>query len=1070
MEKEKDWDNGRDKENQTTETSKGPKAKNIALTTGKYIWLTFKWLFIVGIIAGFLVGGAGFGYVTALVKDDPVRSKETMMKQIRENDLTGFVYFRDDTVVGQLRSEEDRRLAELSEIPQVVLDAVFAIEDNNFYEHIGIDVKGTMRAVIQKLLKQDVQTGGSTITQQLARRVFLTLEKADSRKAKEILLSLRMERLMSKDEILLAYLNKIPYGNGSSGYGLYGIKAAAKGIFNIDDLSKLNIAQAAYLAGLPQQPSNYSTFTSKGIFDPAAFKRAKQRQELVLRRMLEENKITQQQYEEALAFDLQATLAPTSQKAYNTYPYLMMEVEKEAAKALLKAKQPDLTPESDPTAYSEALKNAQSDLTRGGYHVYTTIDKQLYDKMQEIAKDKNNFTPDDPVKGMEQVGAMMLDSKTGAILGMIEGRDFMKEQMNHATQAYRQPGSTMKPIAAFLPAMEMGLIQPASVIDDVPILLKDGRYGYHIPENWDDGYHGLVTARNALNHSYNIPAIRLFTEVVGIEKAWEFARGMGITSVTEEDYVAQTGVIGGLKYGTTVKEMTNAYATISNNGIYNEAFMIRKITDSEGKTVYEHELKPSTAFSEETAFLMTDMLRTVITSGTATDLMKKFNAYGKIPIAGKTGSTQDDADAWFIGYTPDITVGVWAGYESPVHKLGKAGQQRAKNIWALIMNSSVEMKPELFPTDKFNKPDNIVSMVVSSLSGKLPSAATKSAGKLTTDYFNKKYLPTEEDNVMVSLPIITYNGINYIAQKSTPADFVTQKIVVKRDQSLNALFKQIQEIMPSLPKSRQRPISFYKPRDYSSDAPSETDPRQDDGKAPSPPTTVVATNSGDKSTITFQASESPDVVGYRLYRSENRGDFKRLDGNVVLTGNETKFTDGGALTGVLYGYYVTAVDVAGNESVPSKAAYTDGTAMDLLFLTPDGNEPDAPSGGGQDDKAKDDKAKDDKPKDDGSGDAKPQAPPTAPPSAPTGLSVKANGPGVELKWKANPGKESVSHYVVYQSDKENGTYKELGTVKGGTAFRYYAAGADGYYRVIAVNSVGESKPSATVHFKKEKDN
>ncbi len=221
------------------------------------------------------------------------------------------------------------------------------------------------------------------------------------------------------------------------------------------------------------------------------------------------------------------------------------------------------------------------------------------------------------MKGIEQVGAVMIDNKTGAILSMLEGRDFFKEQLNHATQAYRQPGSTMKPIAAFLPALEKGAIQPASVIDDVPIILKDGtKVGYHIPENWDDGYHGLITARTALNQSYNIPAIKLFTETVGIKEAWAFASKLGIRSITPDDYVAQTGVIGGLKYGVSVKELTNAYATIGNEGVFNEAFMIRKITDSNNQIIYEHESKPTTVFSQETAYLMTDMMRTVITSGT----------------------------------------------------------------------------------------------------------------------------------------------------------------------------------------------------------------------------------------------------------------------------------------------------------------------------------------------------------------------------------------------------------------------------------------------------------------------
>ncbi|MEK8131915.1 transglycosylase domain-containing protein [Paenibacillus filicis] len=1050
------------------EEKKTKSYKNVLRGTVKYTLLTFKWLFISGIIAGFLAGGAAFGYVSALVKDDPVRDKETMLQQMSDDALTGFVYFRDDTVVGQLRTEEDRRLAGLNDIPQIVLDAVFAIEDKNFYNHMGIDIKGTARAIVQKLLNQDVQTGGSTITQQLARRVFLSLDKADSRKAKEIFLSMRLERMMSKEQILLAYLNKIPYGNGSSGYNVYGIKAAAKGIFNIEDLSKLNLAQAAYLAGLPQMPSNFSAYSSSGVFDSAAFKRAVQRQQLVLRRMLEEDKITQQQYEEALAFDLQGSLAERVKKAYSTYPYLMIEVEKEAAKALLKAEQPDLNAEKNPESYSEALKSMQAKLSRGGYHVYTTIDKDIYESMRGIAQNPKNFTPEDKVKGIEQIGAVMIENKSGAILSMLEGRDFFREQLNHATQAMRQPGSTMKPIAAYLPAMEMGAVQPATVIDDVPVLLKEGtKAGYFIPENWDDGYHGLITARVALNQSYNIPAIKLFTETVGIKKAWEFARKIGIKSVTESDYVAQTGVIGGLRYGVTVKELTNAYASIGNQGVFNEAYLIRKITDSNGKIVFEHQSKPTTGFSVETAYLMTDMMRTVITAGTATDLKSKFKYYNKIPIVGKTGSTQDDADAWFMGYTPDVTLGVWAGYELPIHKLTKAsgGTNRAKNVWAMALNEAIDKHPELFPTKEFKRPPNIVDMTVSSLSGKLPSEAITAAGKLNRDIFNKKFVPTEEDNVLTRLPIISYKGMNYIAQAGTPAEFVTEKTTVKREKPLGDLFKQIAAVMDRIPAERKRSIDFYKPRDFDEDAPSETDPRVDDGKPPVPPTTVVATHAGDTSVITFQPSSSEDTVGYRLYRSANKGSYQRVNGKVLLAGQETKFTD--QVGAGLYGYYITAVDVAGHESQPSKAAYTDGTSTDLLFLSPDsdgtidpGNVIPHPGGettGGT------------KPETETTPTGKPGGTKEewkAPPSTPSTPTVKSTGGGIELSWKANASQEKIKSYTISYSEKEDGSFTKLGTVTQATQFRYYAVSTDGYYRVVATNEYGDSKPSAAVSFKK----
>lgn len=294
-----------------------------------------KWMFILGILGILFAGGALAGYITSIVKDDPVRTEELIQQQVSLNAVTGFAYFRDGQPIGQLRTEEDRRLIEFNDIPQLVIDAVLAIEDNNFYDHKGVDFSSTLRAVKQKLLNESVQTGGSTLTQQLARRVFLNLDRTEDRKVKEILLSLRLERFLSKQEIITAYLNKVPFGNGSNGYNVFGIKAASKGIFGVEDLEKLNVAQAAYLVGLPQLPSKYSAFNGVGEFNETAFNRAMDRQQLVLRRMLEENKITSSQYDEARLFDIKGSLAPHSKKAYATFPYLMLETERKAAEILL---------------------------------------------------------------------------------------------------------------------------------------------------------------------------------------------------------------------------------------------------------------------------------------------------------------------------------------------------------------------------------------------------------------------------------------------------------------------------------------------------------------------------------------------------------------------------------------------------------------------------------------------------------------------------------------------------------------------------------------------------------------
>ncbi|WP_410511635.1 transglycosylase domain-containing protein [Paenibacillus sp. BR2-3] len=888
---------------------------------GRRSWLrrlgsVAKWMFILGIMGILFAGGAVTGYITSIVKDDPVRSEQLIQQQISQNAITGFAYFRDGSPIGQLRTEEDRRLIDYNNIPQIIIDAVLAIEDKNFYEHSGVDLNGTLRAVKQKLLNESVQTGGSTLTQQLARRVFLNLDRTEDRKVKEILLSLRLERFLAKPEILTAYLNKVPFGNGSNGYNVFGIKAASKGIFGLEDLDKLNIAQAAYLAGLPQLPSAYSAFNGLGEFNETAFKRALERQHLVLRRMLEENKITSSQYDEALAFDIKGSLAAQSKKAYATYPYLMLEMERKAAEIMLSVNEDkaDAADAGEETGEDTLLlEEARQQLMTGGYRIYTTIDKKVYSAMHSISDNSDNFTKDSKSKGKEQTAGIMIDNKTGAILGMIEGRDFNIEQMNYATQMVRQPGSTMKPIAAYLPALDAGLIQPAGILDDAPIILKDGTKGFHIPKNANNRYQGLVTARYALNKSLNLPALKLFNEKVGIENSWAFAKKLGITTIQDEDYSAQTGVLGGLRYGVSVEELTNAYSSIGNKGAFNDAYMIEKIVDSQGKIVYQHKVNPEQVYSEQTAYLMTDMLRTVITEGTASTVKSNYKHFGEIPIVGKTGSTQNYADVWFMGFTPDVTLGMWVGYKEPVNTLaGDTQKRQAQSLWTKVMNAVIDKKPELFVTPKFTRPEGIVKKTVSAYSGKLPSELTD---KFTTDLFNVKYVPKDSDSGITKAKYITFNAVNYIPQEGTPDDFLKEKIVVTREKPIQDLVKELLAAFPGM--KDPEPLAYYMPEDAKSDVPTEVDPRVDDGLAPTAPGNVTVSYSTGKAVISFSPSGSADVVGYRLYRSLNGGSFQKQ--LVLMAGDATVFPSG-TPAGANATFYVAAVDVAGHETASGSIA------------------------------------------------------------------------------------------------------------------------------------------------------
>jgi len=1011
-----------------------PAAAKPSRRFARALWTTVKWIVLLGIVAGVSAGGAVAGYVSALVRDDEVRSRETILQAMQQNSQTGFVYFRDGTVIGQLRSEEDRRLVTYEEIPQIVKDAVLATEDVGFYDHPGVDVTSLLRAVKQKVLNEDVQTGGSTITQQVARRVFLSLDRTDSRKFKEILLALRLERYMTKEEIMAAYLNKIPFGNGSSGYNLYGIKAAAKGIFD-RELHELNVAQAAYLAGLPQQPSTYSAFTSKGEFDPEGFKEAKERQELVLNRMLEVGKITQTQYEEALSFDVRSSLAQSKQKAYSTYPYLMLEAERQAAEVLLRQSNPDLTEEDlRSPEYAEALKDAREELLRGGYKIYTTIDKTVYDAMRRIADNKELFTEDHEEKGVEQVGGVLIDNDTGAILGMIEGRDFYIEQLNHATQMQRQPGSAMKPIAAYLPALESGAIQPGDVIDDVPIILPDGSQGVHIPQNHDGRYHGLLTAREALNQSWNIPAIKLFLEDVGIEKAWEFARSLGITTITEDDHHARTGVIGGLEYGVSVEELTNAYATIPNKGAFNDSYMIEKITDVNDNVIYEHQLEPKQVFSEETAYLMTDMLRTVLTNGTGSRVLRRFEHEDKVPIVGKTGTTSDNYDVWFVGYSPDVTLGVWIGYDRPSALLEP---NRAKYVWADVMNALVEAKSDLFVTESFEKPEGIVSKTVSRVSGLLPSELVLQEKLTVTDLFNRKYIPTKQDDVLSVAKVVNVDGKSYTPQPGTPEDMTRTMPVVRRAEPIADLMKRIEEALGKLPNDKRKPLERYRPTDGFGDAPSEVDPRVENGMDPAPPAKVSLARTEEGVKINFQPSYNQDVAGYRVYRSVDGGPFQHLPEKTVLNGDALSFVDSVGDDHV-YGYYVVAVDIAGRVSAPSEPVFT-GETVQLPF---EPNEAGDGDGGGA------------------IGD--PTIDPDAPTAtAPRGVAAERRDLGLHLAWTANAADERITEYRVYYAPEEGGPYKRIGVAEG-TEFDYLTLTPEGWYRVTAVNAAGESPPSASV--------
>lgn len=1027
-------------ENQFTSAEKSAKRKNRRRGKKHIVLTVLQLLLLFGFMGVLLAGGAVTGYIAALVKDEPVRSYDEISTKIFSNYLTGFAYYNDGTLIGQLRAEEDRRLVKKSEVSQYLINAIIATEDKYFYEHNGIVFQSTLRGALQELTHQPIVTGGSTLTQQLIKNTILSPEVSHKRKAKEIFYALRIERMFSKDQILEAYMNEIYLGKNANGSNIYGVQAAAKGIFN-KDAKDLNLAESSYIAGLIQNPGAYSPFSQEG------YRRGKERQKMVLDRMLENMYISQDQYNAALNADLRADLAKPEKRAYAEHPYLMMEIEERAAEALLDQQ---LAQEGRDKAtighneYRQLVEDKRRQILRNGYHIYTTINKDVDRIMQEVASDPKNFGKNISYtirrangkterieNALEEVGGILIHNKTGAILGMIGGRDFTVEQTNHATVP-RQPGSAMKPLAAYAPAFELGLLQPASPIDDSPLLLPDGEKGSHLPLNWDNKFHGMISAREALRMSWNIPAIKTYLKV-GIPTALEYVKKMGVTTLKEEDNYAATGVIGGLTYGLTAEEITNAYATFANHGSFIDAYLIERIEDSNGKVVYQHQVQPQPVFSEQTAYLITDMMRTVVNSGTGTTIRKYVPR--SIDVAGKTGTTNSSNDLWFVGYTPELSMGVWTGYDEP-HPL--TTKTRPMEIWGKVMKQVLKLEPALSPANAtFDKPNGIVSYTVDSKSGLLPSDLSKEAGHLITDLFNKEFIPTKKDDTHQKARVVEYNSFRYLAKAGTPDDFVSEGIFFK---SPDPLLLKPEEITSKNNKAGTRPA------DWDQRLPDKEDPRADVSGTPAAPRNLKLSRNNNQVTLTWTSVGEADLLGYRIYRAGADGQFSKVA--TVKDPSITTFTDtpkGQA------GYYVTSVDIAGNESGASPIV---STTSGIEWQSP----VDTSQIPGQTDISNpNDSSRSDQ---NGSASSEPDAQVSSP-TAPEGVTITKTSNGMKLKWKANPDNEQVMLYNIYfAADPVNG-FTLLDTVAG-TSYTHKTSKPKGWYYITAVNSYGESPHSANV--------
>lgn len=883
---------------------------------GKKLKIFLLILFLLIVTA---IGAVG-GIVIAIAKDAP-KIDPTNIDSILSQ--TSFILDPEGNEIEKIQTQEYRTVVDLDKIPKNLQNAFIAIEDERFRSHIGIDPKGIVKSTIDNIRAGAIVRGASTITQQLARNLYLNNDVKWDRKIKEAYLALQIEKVLTKDQILEAYLNRIYLGQGA-----YGVQGAAQTYFskNVEDLT---LAQCALIAGVVKSPYKYppyktvkpenfdsSTQYEVGELDILGEKYiavynedAVERQKIVLMKMKELGYISEEEYQEALKEDIKTELKPGRKKITGISSYFTDYVKSQVIDALV-----------NELGYSR--EDAENELFTGGLRIYSTMDVDMQHKLEEIYKNfteelfnvksakapilidwkldknknilgennniiyykqenlfnknydlivekgtfelgdtglkinnkkfsvyNNSITISDyyninekknlvthnvgalsvPEKSLTkgdnkefliskeflnenkdfysidekgnllinskyffrssdgvvqpQSATVILDYRTGEIKALVGGRDIEGAKLlNRATSSRRQPGSSIKPIAVYLPALDNGYTA-ATPIDDVPYYDHNGNIW---PRNSYKGYKGITTLRASVEQSINVNSVKTLSDI-GIKTSMEYLTKLGIINSDDpkndsfvssaenkknnDENLSALG-LGGMTKGLTPLELTAAYGAIADGGTYTKPLSFTKILDKDGNVLIENTPQRNKVVSEGVAFVMSDILRTTVTNGIAGRAQ-----IPNMPTAGKTGTTQNQADIWFVGFTPYYAAGVWIGNDSPQITLTK-GSSMAATLWQKIMtdvHEGLEKK-------NFEKPDSIVTAQICTQSGKLPTslcARDPRGSTVRSEIFVKGTVPTEQCDVHVELDIDTVT--NKIANKYCPPGNVEKRVFIKRN-------------------------------------------------------------------------------------------------------------------------------------------------------------------------------------------------------------------------------------------------------------------------------------------------
>ena len=713
--------------------------------------VTFNTLFVLTVIGGFFGAGIAIGYGVALFDKVSIPQSAELVNRVKDITSISEIYYADGSTIASIEGDLLRTSVASDAISDNLKKAIIATEDEHFAEHKGVVPKAVIRATLGTLVGLGSSSGGSTLTQQIIKQQVVGDAPTLTRKATEIIDALALERVMSKDEILTTYLNIAPFGRNHKGQNIAGAQQAAEGIFGVN-ASDLTVPQAAFIAGLPQSPISYSPYESDGSLksdeDMAlGLKRGKD----VLYNMYRTGALSQKDYEQYKSYDVRKDFLPSGSVSTASRDYLYFAALSEATDRMYDylverdhVSAQELKNESIQKAYREL---AAKEIENGGYKITTTINKKVHTAMQNAVANYGRLLDDST--GQPEVGNVLMDNQTGAILGFVGGRNYQENQNNHAIDTKRSPASTTKPILAYGIAIDQGLMGSASILSNYPTNFSNGNPIMYVNSPGT----GMMTLGEALNYSWNIPAYWTYRTLR--EKGVDVKGYMEKMGYEIPEYGIESLPMGG-GIEVTVAQHTNGYQTLANNGVYHKKHMISKIESTTGQVIYEYKSQPVQVYSKATATIMQSLLRDVIssrvTSSFQTDLASINPSLARADWIGKTGTTNEDENMWLMLSTPRLTLGGWIGHDDNRPLAKGAGHYRNANYMAHLVNAIQQAEPGIWGNERFNLDPSVTKSQVLKLTGEKAGKVTINGKEVTVSGSTvTSYWATKE-----GAPVTTY--------------------------------------------------------------------------------------------------------------------------------------------------------------------------------------------------------------------------------------------------------------------------------------------------------------------------